>query len=286
MTNRNHNSQRGFSLLELMIVMAVFLVIMAAVLIQSRTATQRSANERVQLDLFQESREFMDQMSRDMRQVGYPNPRNFDHNTLLNTARNTTTLYPATTSALAAVGLIYAGPGDLWFQGGTDESGNVFVTQYHLDTSTTGGCPCLKRSQRTRNGYNAATGVVNEDVETTGLPYPISTPTWWTEVQNVQNAADPNNPIFRFYWNNPDTHIQEEIPATTLGATWPVSWDTDGTTANNQVLSYINTVKITLVVQSPTPDLQTGVKPIITLVSTVRVNNCSQGALGQLSCTN
>jgi prepilin-type N-terminal cleavage/methylation domain-containing protein len=264
MKKNHNNSQSGFTLLELMIVMAVFLVVMAAVLLQSRTVTQRAAAERNQMDIFQEAREFMDQMSRDLRQIGYPNSRNFYH-TVLN---NGGTQDP-TTSTLAAVGLVKAGSGDLYFEGGVDEaSGNVLYTQYSVDTSTTGNCPCLKRSQQ----FRAAT--------------PGSeTPSWSTEVQNVQNASDPNNPIFRYYMQGGLQEISaSNIPVS--GATFPVTWDATGATPNNEVLAMIDTIKITLVVQSPYADSQTRVKPIITLVSTVRVNNCSQATTGQLSCAN
>jgi hypothetical protein len=112
---------------------------------------------------------------------------------------------------------------------------------------------------------------------------------WSTEVQNVQNASDPANPIFRYYYLDPVTKDILEIHAGSLpiaGATWPVTWDAAGAGPNNEVLSYIDTIKITLVVQSPYEDMQTHVKPIVTLVSTVRVNNCSQGTGGQLSCQN
>ena len=68
----------GFSLLELMVVLIIVLTISGAVFQTINMTTQRSAAEQTKVDMFQEAREFMDQMSRDLRQAGYPSPRNYD----------------------------------------------------------------------------------------------------------------------------------------------------------------------------------------------------------------
>src|SRR6266498_1965160 len=72
----------GFSLLELMISLAVLLIISAAVFQVINVTTERSSTEQTKLDMFQEAREFMDQMSRDLRLAGYPNPRNITSSVL------------------------------------------------------------------------------------------------------------------------------------------------------------------------------------------------------------
>ena len=69
-------SQGGFTLIELMLSLVTLLVISGSAFQLMNLATQRSATEQTKLDLLQEGREFMDQMSRDLRQAGYPNPRN------------------------------------------------------------------------------------------------------------------------------------------------------------------------------------------------------------------
>ena len=70
-------AQQGFSLLELMIVLLVLSVMMGAVFSQIRLVQIRSTAEQTKLDMFQESREFMDQLQRDLHEAGYPNIRNF-----------------------------------------------------------------------------------------------------------------------------------------------------------------------------------------------------------------
>src|SRR2546423_1320745 len=130
--------QRGFSLLELMIVLVILLVIMSGIFKLMTTAGQRSATEQAKLDMFQEAREFMDQMSRDLRQAGYPSPLNFTSTAL--TAQITNDTH-------AAVGLVKVAADELWFEGDVEGTGTVSVVHYWLDSSTTNNCPCLKRSQ-------------------------------------------------------------------------------------------------------------------------------------------
>jgi len=108
---------KGFSLLELVIVMAILLVVSAAVFKLVAVATERSSTEQTKLDMFQEAREFMDQMSRDLRGAGYPNPRNVVSTVL--------TQVPVRNDRHAAVGLVKVEAGDLWFEGDVDGTGEV-----------------------------------------------------------------------------------------------------------------------------------------------------------------
>jgi hypothetical protein len=87
----------------------------------------------------------------------------------------------------------------------------------------------------------------------------------------------PNVPIFRYYSNGGTTEV---VP--TGGS--PVWNGNSG--ADNATLASIDTIRVELIVQSPYKDLKTGVAPTVTLVSTVKVNNCSQSTTGQLSCSN
>src|SRR5947208_14651084 len=73
--NRNH-AQKGFSLIEMMVVLAIMTIIMGSVF-KSIDLTQRtSRSQQVKLDLTQQAREFVDQLTRDLRNAGYPHKRN------------------------------------------------------------------------------------------------------------------------------------------------------------------------------------------------------------------
>src|SRR5882672_9139146 len=70
--------QHGFSLIEMMLVVAIMGVISAGILSQMNEAQQRGYSEQVKLDNFQEARDFVDQFFRDINQIGYPNSRMVD----------------------------------------------------------------------------------------------------------------------------------------------------------------------------------------------------------------
>src|SRR5437870_819512 len=65
-TIRRVDDLSGFSLIELMITLTIVLMIAGAVFQTISMTTQRSAAEQTKVDMFQEAREFMDQMSRDL----------------------------------------------------------------------------------------------------------------------------------------------------------------------------------------------------------------------------
>ena len=165
------SQQRGFSLLELMVVLLVLSVMMAAVFQQIRLVQQRSTAEQSKVDVFEESRTFVDQMTRDLHQAGYPNPRNF-----------AAAYISGPNDPHAAVGLVKVAVDQLWFEGDVVGDGNVYSVQYYLDTTGT-NCPCLIRSQTPKVNANPLTGQGT-------TPY--------VQVQNVQNGTS-TNPIFQAY---------------------------------------------------------------------------------------
>src|SRR5439155_9833478 len=234
----------GFSILELMIVLIILLSISAAIFQTINLTTQRSSAEQTKIDMFQEAREFMDQMSRDLRQAGYPNPRNMDP--VVFGVLALMPPQPIIYDRHAAAGIVNVDTGDLWFEGDVDGNGTVSVVRYHLDSSGN-NCPCLKRSQLDKIDGNPLTCQTTE--------------VYQVEVQGVQNTN-----IFSAYTNG-----------TPLGL--PV------TTVSSSSLAAVDTVQAVLTLQATAVDPQTRQKPVTTLVTTVRLNNCSQAAIGfKTSC--
>src|SRR4051812_44123431 len=70
-------SERGFSMIELVVALGIFTVLMGVMFQGVDQAQHASISERTKLDMFQESRAFMDLMARDLHEAGYPSPRSF-----------------------------------------------------------------------------------------------------------------------------------------------------------------------------------------------------------------
>lgn len=224
-----------------MVVLVVVLSISAVILQVISLVGARSAGEQAKVDIFQEAREFMDQMSRDLRQAGYPSPRNMDPAVF--------TQDPFINDLKAAAGLVKVSATDLWFEGDVTGDGTVYVIRYHLDTSTDNGCPCLKRSELPKINGSPLTAQTTE--------------VYQVEVQGVQNDS-----IFSAYTNG-------------TAVTLPV----DITTAGGNTIAAVDTIQAMLTLESATIDPQTRRKSVTTLVMTVRLNNCSQAAIGfKTSC--
>ena len=236
----------GFSLLELMIVLIIILSISAAIFQTINLTTQRSSAEQTKIDMFQEAREFMDQMSRDLRQAGYPSARNMDP--VVFGVLTLTPPQPIINDHHVAAGIVKVDTGDLWFEGDLDgtEPPKVWAVRYHLDSSGP-NCPCLKRSQLEKQDGDPLTGQLTE--------------VYQVEVQGVLNTD-----IFSAYTNG-----------TAVGL--PVS------TAVGSSLATVDTVQAKLTLQAATADPQTRQRPTATLVTTVRLNNCSQAGISfKTSC--
>ena len=112
-------------------------------------------------------------------------------------------------------------------------------------------CPCLKRSQQPKIQGDPVSGQAEAAYQ--------------LEVQNVRNAE-----IFSAY---------------TWGSTGvPVSLPVDFTN-NGASLATIDTIKVVLTLETAAADSKTRVKPVNTLISTIKLHNCSQAATGlTMSC--
>ena len=237
----NEKTNSGFSLIELLIVLAILLVISGAVFQVVNLTTQRSNAEQTKLDMFQEGREFMDQMTRDARQAGYPNARNFAPSILNSTVQN---------DSRVAAGLVKIAAGELWFEADVDGTGVVSVIHYYIDTSISNNCPCLMRSQLDKVTGNALSGQ--------------TAPSPQVEVQGVTNTETG---IFSGYFDG-------------VAQTLPLDFNTNGAT-----IAAIDTIQAVLSLEGAVIDPKTRTKPTTTLVTTVRLNNCSLAASArQSSC--
>lgn len=254
MDMKKRKTQSGFSLIELLIVLGLLSIITGAIFEQINQAQQRSAAEQNKTDLMQESREFVDQMTRDLRDAGYPNRRNYAAGQLTDGS------IPDVQSQMAAAGVVKVDTGEIRFEStdGTvwpdDDSvpaalkgtPKVWTVRYYLDQSCPSP-PCLTRAQ---------TAKVQGD-PVLGQSY-----TPYVQVQNVVNDQT-TEPIFSAY----------KVDGT------PVTLPVD--ISNGDATASIGTIKVYLKVRSQFADPKTGEKPILTFVSTVRLPNCTMAYSSQ-----
>src|SRR5882762_1266632 len=156
--------QRGFSMIELMLVLAILSIVVGGLFAQMNQAQQRAYAERIKLDNMQEARDFVDQFFRDINEIGYPNIRMVDTNPLTSVWAPPLTT-PATyawNNAYAndnrfAIGLVKIDNTGIIFEADTNGDGNVQSVSYQLNG--TGACAlCLQRSQVAKVPGNSLLG--------------------------------------------------------------------------------------------------------------------------------
>src|ERR1700739_2146412 len=256
--------QAGFSLLELMLVIAILGLIMGAVFSQLNTAQQRLSSEERNPDDFQQARDFVDQFFRDINQIGTPNMQIMD-TTLLTASSAQTYTY---TNAFFndnrfAVGLLKITPTEIWFEGSMSGDGTVQTVIYKIDGN--GNCQyCMQRSQANK---------VSGDPLTT-MP---SNYNWGTEVNDVVTNNTVN--IFRFFQYDGTEVLFDGTSCPAIGCDYT-------TNPGALILANVKTVQINLTIRNNNVlDRKTGLPIETTFEGEVSLNNCSMAATSQnMSC--
>ena len=251
--------QHGFSLLEMMLVVAIMGIISAGILSQMNEAQQRGYSEQVKLDNFQEARDFVDQFFRDINQIGYPSSRLVDTTTGL--SWSPAIVSPQTTYPLAnpyifdkrmAIGLVSIGAKAVQFEG--DMIGNGVVQSVIYQVNGSSSCLlCLQRSQVDKVAGNPLP-------TTSGGAQGLN---WGTEVNDVLT-----DPIFTYFKAD-----GTQIPNSSL----PLDISNGATT-----LASIKTIKISLTIRNNSVIDPKTSQPIETnFEGEVSINNCSMATTGQ-----
>ena len=136
--NRKQAAERGFTLIELMMVVLLLSIVVGAVFSQIERAQVRYRVEDQKVDLTQQEREFIDQFTRDLHQAGYPS----------------TTMFGGqytTSSSQVAGGVWSISATELHMEGNVDGNGVQSIVYSYFDGAGWGGpganpCPCLRRS--------------------------------------------------------------------------------------------------------------------------------------------
>ena len=286
-------AQQGFSLLEMMMVVLILSIITGVVFNYVVTVQKRYRTEEARLDIQQESREFLDQMVRDLHTTGYPNYRiSFGTGGAAPNPANAGD--PVANNPNIAAGLVAVSYTDIFFEGDVDGSGTVSQMRYTLQTTTPGQCPCsIGRSQQPKNPpplpqspltndlggprglpryYTQVQNVINSNGSVNGQGLPIGGPAPFTIAGNTRWAGVTNQaeygtytlpPIFEFY--DASGNLVPNVPPNLSNAA-NVAAGIAAARATAQVNIVIN-------VLSNTEDMQTGIRPAASMRATVRVPN-------------
>jgi prepilin-type N-terminal cleavage/methylation domain-containing protein len=184
--NKKRVLANGFTLIELIISVAILTVVVGVVVQGLTKLQQRNTMEAVKVDLTQESREFMDQIVSDIHQAGYPSLKMFD---------------PATkplglNDPGVSQGLLNVTPSALQFEADVDGSGTVSEVFIQL-SPLNGPCPCtIQRGTISKLSWQGGTQ-----------------PFYYTEVNNVNNTN-----IFQGYDNAGNNVPLNGAPSNNLAA--------------------------------------------------------------------
>lgn len=259
MRSLNKNRQSGFSLLELLIVLAIFTVVMGAVMSQIMTAQKRYKAEENKTDLTQQSREFVDQIARDLHQTGYPNSKMYATGVLAATPDN---------DPRNAVGLVKFAYDEIWFEGDVDGDGAVDVVNYKLQPDGSGACPCsIGRSQNIKAAaaplaqpLNYRTGL--ESVVNSGGANSGVTGVGAYSIAGTGAGGSSNDTTYAMYKN--------ANVFTAYDATGNLVAPTDYAT-NKALLRSIRTIKVNVNLLTRQVDLQSLQMGAVTVAASVRV---------------
>lgn len=239
--------QDGFTLLELMAVMAFITLIAGSIFLVLNMATQRFQMESQVLDSFQTARLAIDQMTRDIHAAGFP-PANVGWN------------FPGTPPTAVAFawapGYSAANPCTMGVTC-TTPSATDLIIEGNISPSTGAGVQWI---HYTLAGTTLMRGVVPKTAGTDPVVATSAAGVMFPYVENVVNNA--GTPVFNY-----------ECDTTTTPAT-PVACTATG--APNNTAGYIRQVGVTLVVRSAQADPKTGRFETVSLHSQVQVVNPPQ----------
>jgi prepilin-type N-terminal cleavage/methylation domain-containing protein len=235
----------GFTLIEMLISLAILVTVTGVVFEQINVMQKKANSEAVNVDLNQQSREFLDQTVRDLHAAGYPSSSMY----------SVDPADPLARPSMVANGLVRVSPTEILLEGDVNNDGNVYSVDisYVASDTTDPNCPCVRRSAQTKI-----------DADSFSQP---SNP-FYTETQHVLSgtgAGQSGEDLFAYYDRNGNP--------VAIGNGVDISTPAGPTTPSGQALiSSIKTVKINLSLLTNQRDLQSGGFTRTSMSASARLN--------------
>jgi prepilin-type N-terminal cleavage/methylation domain-containing protein len=253
MSNRRDARARGFSLIELMVTLAILMIVCGVAFEMLTLAMKRYQADSQLLNTFQEARFGLDQMVRDINDAGYPPRNEFESSTSPQPSKYAVTpfawggnSYPLTPCSIGVTCSVPNGF-DIIIETDIDPQNNNGVewVRYKLIGTT------LYRGVYSKSNIVQPDPVVLIDASTVMVPY----------VQNVMNnpAAGQMAALQAVYPSmypsgNPVPVFQYFCESTPQ----PIDCTSTSPPPSTNDPTHVVAVGITLIVQAPTNDMQTG----------------------------
>jgi type II secretory pathway pseudopilin PulG len=236
----------GFSLIEMLIAVAMVTAVMAVVMSGIIQMQQRSNTESTAVDVSQQTRDFIDQMVRDIHNVGYPPPQ------------VVTSAVAAGCSANVAIacGVISYNPTQIIYEGDLDGSGTVYRVYVQLQPGAGGKCPCTLQRGAIRKS-DALSGTA---------------PTYFTEVNGVLNSGNGlGSATYPISLPGPSSYTS--YGAADVFDAYDVGGGTVGACTTIASCSSIHSVQITANIAPNYGDAATKTYRVFSITSKARMNN-------------
>lgn len=252
----------------MLIVVAVLSLVLGAIFNTVLDGMKKYRLQENRVNTTQQSREFLDQIVRDLHSAGYPSLHMFDPSSTIGSGST------AQASFHVAVGLVAVSATDIWFEGDIDDSGQVQSIRYTLQADSNGDCPCTMKRGTVLKADGVAPSsqsvVYNTELQnvinSTGgaSPYTIAGTTIFsgTGVSNdTLYASYKTVPVFSYYDAN--------------GNAVTVPNDLQGSNLATGISAAANVriVSVALNLLSANDDLQTKLRSGVSMRAMVKINN-------------
>jgi prepilin-type N-terminal cleavage/methylation domain-containing protein len=228
-TNAKKRATAGFTLIEMLISLAILVTVTGAVFEQINLMQKKSASAAVNVDLTQQARDFMNQTVRDLHMAGYP-------------AASMYSVDPSARPSMVANRLVRVSSKEILMEGDVNNDGAVeSVDIVYVESDKNDSiCPCIRRSAQPK-------------IDADSLSQPTNL--LYTETQQVfppgTDAGQSGEDLFEYYDQNGNP-----VP---IGSGVDISTPAGPTTQSGQALiSSIRTIKINLSLLTTQRDPQTG----------------------------